>query len=127
MNWNTCGTRAEHVGDRALMTGSQANHGWTKSLQRPCHPPRTFRSGQFMGSGRFIGYEAEPGYQPGSGCLTTDFILDDYHSPLRSRSFRSGGITQQIASAPTNGCACVLDELNMWDLCAMAPDLLRWG
>ena len=41
---------AEHVGDRAPMSGSQANHGWVASLQRPSHPLRTSRSGQFNGS-----------------------------------------------------------------------------
>ena len=40
---NTCETRAEHVGDRSPMSGSQANHGWAASLQGPCHPPRTSR------------------------------------------------------------------------------------
>ena len=36
-----CAVGAEHGGDRALMPGSQANHGWAASLQGPCHPPRT--------------------------------------------------------------------------------------
>ena len=124
---NTCRTRAEHVGDRAPMSGSMVNHGWAEGRQRPCHPPRTSRSGLFNGSGKFYGSDVKPGFQPGYCCLTTDVIQDDYHSPQRSISYRSGGTTQQIASALNNDCACVFDELNTSDVCAMAPDLLRWG
>ena len=109
------------------MSGSKENHGWAESHKRPCHPPRTSRSGKFSGSGKFKGCDVEPGLQPGYCCLMTDFIQDDYHSPLRSRSYRSGGTTQQIASAPINDFTCVLKERNSEDLCAMAPDLLRWG
>ena len=109
------------------MPGSMVNHGWVEGSQESNHPPRTPRSGQFSGSGKFDGGEAESGFLPGYCCQTADFILDDYHSPLRSRFYRFGGTTQQIASAPNYDCACVLDELNMRDLCAMAPDLLRWG
>ena len=69
----------------------------------------------------------ESGYQPINCCQTSSFIYDDYHSPLRSRSYRSGGTTQHIASAYYHDCACVFDEQNSKDLCAMAPDLLRWG
>ena len=49
MNQNTCRTRAEHVGDRAPMSGSLVNHGWAEGCQRPyricglqaqyCHDP----------------------------------------------------------------------------------------
>ena len=121
---STRGVRAEHAGDRALKPGSVENHGWGDGSLESFHPPRTSRSGWFNGSGKFYGSDAEPGSQPGYCCQTIDVIQDDYHSPLRSRSYRSGGTTQQIASAPINDCACVFDELN---LCAMAPDLLRWG
>ena len=109
------------------MPGSMVNHGWREGSQEPCHSPGTSRSGLFKGSGKFYGSNAKPGLQPGYCCQTMNVIQDDYQSPLRSRSFRSGGTTQQIASAPINDCACVLDELNMRDVCAMAPDLLRWG
>ena len=109
---NTCRTRAEHVGDRAPMSGSMVNHGWAEGRQRPCHPPRTSRLGLFNGSGKFYGPDAKPGLKPGYCCQTSEVILDDYHSPLRSRSYRSGGTTQQIASALTNDCACVFMNLN---------------
>ena len=109
------------------MSGSMVNHGWAEGFEKPCHPPRTSRSGLFKGSGKFYGSDDKPGFQPGNCCEMTRIVLDNYHSPLRSRSYRSGGTTQQIASAPINDCACVLDELNMSDVCAMAPDLLRWG
>ena len=85
---NTRRTRAEHAGDRAPMSGSVVNHGWAVGLQEPCHPPRTSRSGLFNGSGRFYGSDDEPGYQPGNCCEMTNFIHDDYHSPLRSRSYQ---------------------------------------
>ena len=42
------GTRAEHVGDRAMMSGSKENHGWAESHKRPCHPPRTSRLDQLV-------------------------------------------------------------------------------
>ena len=106
------------------MPGSMVNHGWAEGFRKPCHPPRTSRSGLFKGSGKIYGSDVKPGFQPGYCHQMTNVIQDDYHSPLRSRSYRSGGTTQLIASAPINDCACVLDELN---LCAMAPDLLRWG
>ena len=109
------------------MSGSMVNHGWEEGSQDPCHPPRTSRSGLFNGSGKFDGPDVKPGLQPGNCCQTINVIQDDYHSPLRSRSYRSGGTTQKIASAPNYDCACVLDELNSEELCAMAPDLLRWG
>ena len=103
------------------------NHGWAEGLQEPCHPPRSSRSGLLNGSGKFYGSDEKPGFQPGYCCQTSNVIQDDYHSPLRSRSYRSGGTTQQIASAPINDCACVIDEQNARELCVMAPDLLRWG
>ena len=42
-----CTVGPEHGGDRAPMSGSQANHGWAASLQGPRHPSRTSRPGQF--------------------------------------------------------------------------------
>ena len=54
---STRGACAERAGDRAPMSGSQANHGWAASLQRPCHPPGTSRSGQFTGRGCESGHE----------------------------------------------------------------------
>ena len=109
------------------MSGSMVNHGWAEGFEKPCHPPRTSRSGLFNRSGKLYGLDVKPGLQPGYCCQTMNVIQDDYQSPLRSRSYRSGGTTQQIASAPINDCACVCEELNMRDVCAMAPDLLRWG
>ena len=93
------------------MPGSVVNPGWLDGSQESDHPPRTSRSGLFKGSGKFQGSDVKPGSQPGFCCQTNNVVQDDYHSPLRSRSFRSGGTTQQIASAPNNDCACVLDEL----------------
>ena len=74
-----------------------------------------------------VGLKDKSGDQPENCCHTSDFFFGDYHLPLRSRSFRSSGTTLQIGSAPNNDCACVLNELNSGELCAMAPDLLRWG
>ena len=67
---DTYGTRAEHVGDRAPMSGSEANHGWAASLPRPSHPLRTSRSGQFNGSCKLEGWDHESGYQPVNFCHT---------------------------------------------------------
>ena len=84
--------------------------------------PRTSRSGQFEG------WDTESGNQPENCCLK-QFFFDDYHSPLRSRFYRSEfyrGTTQEIASEPNNDCERVLNKLKCEGLCAMAPDLLSW-
>ena len=118
----------ECKGANGLCDGDLATAvGFTSEPRIRCEPseamvsaPRTSRSGQFEG------WELESWYQPENCCLT-QFILDEYHSPLRSRFYRSGRTTQQIASASFYDCACVLTELKCEDICAMAPDLLRWG
>ena len=51
-----CTVGAEHGGDRAPRSGSQANHGWAESLQGPCHPQRTSRTGKFIGRNFKSGY-----------------------------------------------------------------------
>ena len=63
-----CAASAGHGGDRAPMSGSQPNYGWAASLQRPCHPPRTSRSGQFEGR------ERKSGFQPEYCCQTPSFF-----------------------------------------------------
>ena len=70
--------RAEHAGDRAPTPGSLVNHGWVEGSQESNHPPRTSRSGQFKGSGKFYGLDAKPG-QPGNCCHT---FLDGFTSTV---------------------------------------------
>ena len=52
---------------------------------------RTSRSGQLEA------WNTRSGYQP-ENCRLMPSFFDDYHSPLRSRFYRSGGTTKQIAS-----------------------------
>ena len=79
---------------------------------------RTSRSGQFEE------WNIESGNQPEKCCLT-QFVFDDNHSHLQSRSYRSGGTILQIASAPINDCAFVLTNQICEDESAMALDLLN--
>ena len=87
--------------------GSSPDVRFSSEPRIRCEPSEAMLSvSRTSRSGKFEGRDSEPGDQPGN-CYLTPLFFDDYHSPLRSRFYRSGGTTQQIASSPTDDCARV--------------------
>ena len=97
---------------RGACGGSSPDVRFTNEPRIGCEPSEAMLSALWIfRSGQFEGWDAESedgtsqdGTLSLENCCYT--FMDDYHSPLRSRSYRSGGTTQQIASALIDDCVC---------------------